>query len=134
MMPLSSGTVFNNRYRIEEVIGDGGTGIVYRAEDLKLQRPAAIKILPEGFEASAEARGRFQKDMRNLASLSHPYIVNVYDFGTSDGRVYAAMEFLEGETLRQRLERSRLSLSDALDIGILIFEGLTVAHNRGILH
>src|SRR6478736_4551529 len=95
-------------YEIIAALGAGGMGEVYRARDTKLDRDVAIKILPERLAADADALARFEREAKAVAALSHPNILGIFDFGRHDGIVYAAMELLEGENLRERLSSGAL--------------------------
>src|SRR3989442_1067928 len=97
-------------YEIVSPLGAGGMGEVYRARDTRLDRTVAIKILPPHLSATPESRERFQRETRIISSLSHPHICTLYDVGCQDGVDYAVMEYLEGQTLAQRLEHGPLSL------------------------
>ena len=109
-------------------------GEVYRARDTRLHRQVAIKILPAGSVADPHFRERFDREARAVAALSHPNIVAIYDVGTHDGAPYAAIELLEGDTLRSRIGTSPLPLRTALDYAVQIARGLAAAHGRGIVH
>src|ERR1700688_1195544 len=95
-------------YEILSPLGAGGMGEVYRAKDTKLGREVAIKVLPGSFAADRDALARFEREAKSVAALSHPNILSIHDFGTSDGVAYAVMELLEGEDLRSRLDRGAL--------------------------
>src|SRR2546428_6693868 len=122
------------RYQVYALLGAGGMGEVYRARDTRLDRDVAIKILPEHLVQDSEVLGRFEREAKAVAALSHPNILAIHDFGSEQGVSYAVMELLEGETLRARLTRSALPWREALEIGIAITEGLAAAHARGIIH
>ena len=121
-------------YEIIDAIGRGGMGEVYRARDTRLHRQVAIKILPSGGATDPQFRERFDREARAVAALSHPNIVAIYDVGTHDGAPYAAIELLEGDTLRSRIGTSPLPLRIVLDYGVQIARGLAAAHGRGIVH
>ncbi len=122
------------QYKILEKIGAGGMGDVYRAEDPKLGREVAIKVLPEGFTDDPERLARFEREARAVAALSHPNILSIYDFGTENGITYAVMELLEGETLRQLAAAGPLPIRKSLEYARQIAEGLAAAHDKGIIH
>jgi len=121
------------RYRIEAKIGAGGMGEVYRAWDTLLARKVAIKSIRAGV-AVRRSELRFLEEARAASALNHPNIVTIYDIGSTDGRPYLAMEWVEGETLRQRLSRGPLPISDVLGIASQIADALLAAHENGILH
>jgi serine/threonine-protein kinase len=122
------------RYKILGPLGSGGMGDVYRARDDALGREIAIKVLPEELAQNREALGRFEREARALAALSHPHILTVHEFNTGQGVSFLVTELLEGETLRDRLGRSTLPWHKALEIGIALAEGLAAAHSKGVVH
>ena len=132
-MPLTADTKLGP-YEIIAPLGAGGMGEVYRARDSRLDRTVAIKILPEEFAADTERVRRFEQESRSVAALSHPNIVAIYDVGAQDGVRYLVTEFLEGKTLRERLQEGSLSVNKAVDYGLQIARGLAAAHERGIIH
>ncbi|MBS1790615.1 MAG: protein kinase [Acidobacteria bacterium] len=121
-------------YQITSLLGAGGMGEVYRAQDLRLDRDVAVKILPEHLANDAEALRRFEREAKAVAALSHPNILSIFDFGTEEAISYAVMELLEGETLRTRLQRKAVDWREAVEIGSAIAEGLSVAHAKHIIH
>jgi serine/threonine-protein kinase len=121
-------------YKLHSLLGAGGMGEVYRARDLRLDRDVAVKILPEQFAQDAEALRRFEREAKAVAALSHPNILSIFDFGAEQGGNYAVMELLEGETLRQRLNRSSIDWTEGVKIGASIADGLAAAHAKGIIH
>ena len=127
-----------SHYRVLDIIGGGGMGVVYRAEDLKLGRPVALKFLPEELGSDPQALERFSREARTASSLNHPNICYIHEFGEHEGQPFIAMELLEGETLRDRLAADEppkpLLLQELLDIGIQVSEGLQAAHEKGIIH
>jgi serine/threonine protein kinase/Tol biopolymer transport system component len=133
LMPLASGTKLGP-YEIQSPLGAGGMGEVYRARDTRLDRTVAIKILASHLSSSPELKQRMEREARAISSLNHPNICHLYDIGSQDGTDYLVMEFLEGETLAERLRRGAISLPDALKIGIAIADGLALAHRQGIVH
>jgi serine/threonine protein kinase/tetratricopeptide (TPR) repeat protein len=130
---LSAGTRLGS-YEILGPIGAGGMGEVYRARDLKLDRKVAVKVLPEEVAADPVARGRFEREAKLVAELSHPNILAIFDYGTHDGITYAVMELLEGETLRAMLEKGPLMPERASTYALQIARGLSAAHGKGIVH
>jgi len=106
-MPIAPGTRLGP-YEIESLLGTGGMGEVYRSRDTRLGRTVAVKVLPEHLISDQESRRRFEREARVVSQLSHPHICTLFDVGEQDGRSYIAMEYLEGETLAQRLSRGPL--------------------------
>ncbi len=131
---LPPGTTLAGKYRIIEVLGRGGMGIVYKAEDTKLKRSVALKFLPPELIQDEEARVRFVLEAQTAAGLSHPNVCAIHEINEEDGESFIAMEYVEGESLKARTEKGPLALDDALDIAIQIAEGLDEAHKKGIIH
>jgi serine/threonine protein kinase/TolA-binding protein len=121
-------------YRILDQLGAGGMGVVYRAQDLKLGRQVAIKVLPAGNASSSDAIERFRREARTASALNHPNICTIYGFDEHEGQCYLAMELLDGEPLDQRLGGQPLDLRSLLDIGVQMADALEAAHSEGILH
>src|SRR5271157_124033 len=115
-MGLTSGKKLGP-YEIVSPLGAGGMGEVYRARDTRLDRTVAVKILPAHLSESPEAKQRFDREARAISSLSHPNICHLYDVGQHDGISYLVMEYLEGETLSERLQKGRLQLEQVLRVG-----------------
>src|SRR6266567_4281454 len=132
-MSLSSGTRLGP-YEIHSPLGAGGMGEVYRARDTRLERTVAVKVLPSHLSASSEVRQRFEREAKTISQLSHPHICALYDVGTQDGVEYLVMEFLEGETLADRLSRGPLPSEQVLRYGIEMADALDKAHRQGIVH
>ncbi|MGI9103307.1 MAG: bifunctional serine/threonine-protein kinase/formylglycine-generating enzyme family protein [Terriglobales bacterium] len=130
---LTSGTKFGP-YEIESALGAGGMGEVYRARDTRLDRTVAIKVLPAQWMSNADARHRFQREAKAISSLNHPHICQLFDLGTQDERDYLVLEFLEGETLADRIQRGPLPLAEVLRVGIEMADALEAAHSSGVLH
>jgi Tol biopolymer transport system component len=132
-MALTSGTKLGP-YEIQSPLGAGGMGEVYRARDTRLDRTVAVKILPAHLSDNPEAKQRFDREARAISSLNHPHICTLYDVGHQDGIDYLVMEFLEGETLADRLAKGPLLPEQVLKYGIEICEGLEKAHKTGVTH
>src|SRR5215208_2078611 len=132
MKPLPVKTIAH--YRIVEPIGAGGMGAVYKAYDTKLQRVVALKVLPPEYVSQEDRRRRFFQEARAASALNHPHILTVYEVGEDDGRPYIAMEYVEGETLRQKIKNNGLQVRETLEIAIQIAAGLARAHELGIIH
>src|SRR5438876_1534700 len=121
-------------YKISKPIGSGGMGEVYLATDIKAGRKAALKLLPVRFTGDAERLKRFQQEAHALVGLNHPNILTVYEIGEDHSIHYIASELIEGETLRQRLARGRIQVSEAVDVAIQVASALAAAHQAGIVH
>src|SRR6201982_2719740 len=121
-------------YEILSAIGAGGMGEVYRARDTRLERTVAIKVLPAHLADKRDLRERFEREARTIASLNHPHICTLHDIGHQDGTDYLVMEYLEGETLAERLKKGPLPLNQVLRNAIEIADALDKAHRRGITH
>ena len=109
-------------------------GVVYRARDERLDRDVALKVLPNILAPDPDRLARFEREAKAVAALSHPNILGIYDFGNAEGVTYAAMELLEGETLRARLQPGALPVRKAIDYAVQMGQGLAAAHERGIVH
>src|SRR6267378_8122999 len=125
-------------YEIVAPIGAGGMGEVYRARDTRIGRDVAIKVLPAAFALDSDRLRRFDLEARAAGTLNHPNLVTVYDLGAVNGAPYVAMELLEGETLREKIELNgsavRLPIRKAIDYSVQIANGLAAAHEKGIVH
>ncbi len=121
-------------YEIVAPLGAGGMGEVYRARDTRLGREVAVKVLPESLASNTDRQARFGREARAVAALSHPNILAIHDYGTHGAVVYAVMELLEGETLRERLVKGPLPWREAVEMGAAIADGLAAAHAKGIVH
>jgi Tol biopolymer transport system component len=132
-MTLSPGSRLGP-YEVLSPLGAGGMGEVYKARDTRLERTVAVKVLPSHMSSSEEVRQRFEREARTISSLSHPHICALYDVGNQDGVEYLVMEFLEGETLTDRLARGPLPAEQVLRYGIEMADALDKAHRQGIVH
>ncbi|HMD32362.1 MAG TPA: serine/threonine-protein kinase, partial [Candidatus Acidoferrales bacterium] len=129
------GTVLGERYRIVSILGRGGMGEVYRADDLKLEQAVALKVLPEALANDKEAQARFMREVRVARQVSHPNVCRVFDIGEADGLHFITMEYIDGEDLSTLLRRiGRLPSDKALEIARQICAGLAAAHDAGLLH
>jgi len=131
---ISKDALIAGKYKIIDEVGAGGMGVVYKAEDLKLKRCVALKFLPPHLMDSPELKERFLIEAQAAAALSHPNICVIYEVGESEDRPYIAMEYVEGETLRNRIRRGPLKTEEALDIAVQVAAGLGEAHRKGIIH
>ncbi len=121
-------------YEITEQLGAGGMGEVYLAQDTRLGRKVAIKVLPAEFASDPERLARFEQEARAAAALNHPHIAAVHDVGVEDGTHFMVQEYLEGDTLREPLQKGALPLKKALGLATEIAEALAAAHAAGIIH
>jgi serine/threonine protein kinase len=132
---LKKDTLIAGKYRILGELGRGGMGVVYKAEDIKLQRPVALKFLPHQWVSDPDARERFIQEARAASALDHPNVCNIYEIGeTDDGRMYIAMGCYEGESLREKIRRGPLETNEAVDLAIQAASGMAKAHAKGIVH
>lgn len=132
-MPLTDKSSFG-RYKVISKIGAGGMGEVFLAEDSELGRKAALKILPEKFSVDSEGLNRFKQEAKAASALNHPNIITVYEIGESDGANFIATEFIDGKTLRERMDEGRISFDEVLSIVTQTAEALSAAHAAGIVH
>ena len=132
-MPIEPGHKLLH-YHLTEKLGEGGMGVVWRARDTNLDREVAIKVLPASLAEDRERITRFQREARLLASVNHPNIAAVHDFNNVDDLRFLVMEYVDGETLGDRLERGPLQVDDALAVAKQIAEALEVAHGNGVIH
>ena len=131
---LPKGSLFANKYRIGGEIGRGGMGVVFKAEDTKLKRPVALKLLPFELLYSPEAKERFIREAQAAAALDHPNICTVYEVEEQDGQAYIAMAYIDGKSLKARIAQGPLKVDEALEIAVQVAEGLEEAHRKGIVH
>ncbi|MFB3068787.1 MAG: serine/threonine-protein kinase, partial [Acidobacteriota bacterium] len=123
-----------SHYKVLEEIGQGGMGVVYRAQDTTLKREVAIKVLPEQFTRDPKRLARFEREAQLLASLNHPHIATIYGLEEANGVRFLSLELVEGETLAERLTQGSLPLKEALEVCRQIVDGVEAAHEKGVIH
>jgi serine/threonine protein kinase len=131
---LPPGTALAGKYKIIEVLGKGGMGIVYKAEDIKLKRLVALKFLPPELVQDEEAKVRFELEAQAAAALSHPHICTIHEIEEAEGKPFIAMEYVEGESLRAKINKGPIETDEGLALAIQMAEGLEEAHRKGIIH
>src|SRR4029453_5935482 len=123
-----------SHYRILRQLGAGGMGVVYAAEDPRLNRQVALKFVPEDLAHDAHALERLRSEARTASGLNHPNICTIYDIGDYDGRPFIVMELLHGQPLRERMTARRLKIHETVEIGIQVADELYWAHTRDVIH
>jgi len=131
---LIKGTTFAGRYEIIEELGRGGMGVVYKAQDTKLKRTVALKFLPAELTHIAEVKDRFMREAQAAAALDHPHICTVYEFDEAEERTFISMAYIEGQSLKKKIESGPFEIYEALRIAIQAAEGLQEAHKKGVVH
>jgi dienelactone hydrolase/predicted Ser/Thr protein kinase len=134
MEELPPGTTLAEKYKIIEVLGRGGMGVVYKAEDTKLDRSVALKFLPQELIQDEEVRERFVLEAQTAAGLSHTNICTIHEIDEQEGKLFISMEYVEGQTLKERIDRGPLKTEEVLNIAIQVAEGLEEAHKKDIIH
>jgi len=131
---LVKGTTFAGRYEIIEELGRGGMGVVYKAQDTKLKRTVALKFLPQELTHISEVKDRFMREAQAAAALDHPHICTVYEFDETEEKTFISMAYIEGQSLKKKIESGPFEIYEALRIAIQAAEGLEEAHKKGVVH
>jgi serine/threonine-protein kinase len=132
--PAGEGSLLVRRYKILGKLGEGGMGVVYKAEDTRLKRTIALKFMPPEMTRDTEAKERFIREAQAAAALSHPHICTIYEVDEEEGQSFISMEYVEGASIRKRLKSGPLNLAEALSIAVQAAQGLEEAHKKGIVH
>jgi serine/threonine protein kinase len=127
-------TIIAKKYRIIGKIGEGGMGIVYKARDIRLDRTVGLKFLPPDLTSDKEAKGRFIQEAKAAAALNHPHICTIYEIDEADNQTFISMEYIKGQSLKDKLKEGPLSIDEAKDIALQVAAGLDKAHKKGIVH
>jgi len=131
---LQKGSTVAGRYQILEELGRGGMGVVYKAEDTKLKRTVALKFLPPELTHISEVKERFMREAQAAAALDHPNICTVYEFDEAEEKTFISMAYIEGQSLKKKIESGPLELDEAIRIALQVAEGLQIAHKKGVVH
>ena len=131
---LPRGTTFAGRYQVIEEIGRGGMGVVYKAEDTRLKRTVALKFLPAELTSNVEAKERFVREAQAAAALDHPNICTVHEIDEAEEKTFISMAYIEGQSLKERIEKGPLEIDEALNITVQVADGLEEAHKKGVVH
>ena len=131
---LRKGSTVADKYKIQEELGRGGMGVVYKAEDTKLKRTVALKFLPPDLTHIPEVKERFMREAQAAAALDHPNICTVYEFNEAEDKSFISMAYIEGQNLRKKIESGPLALDEAFLIAMQTAEGLQEAHKKGVVH
>ena len=131
---LQKGAILSRRYKIIEELGRGGMGVVYKAEDTKLKRNVALKFLPAELVQIPEVKTRFMREAQSAAALDHPNICTIHEFDETEEKPFISMAYIEGHSLKDKIESGPIDLEEALRIATHVAEGLQEAHKKGVVH